>query len=524
MTDRLVPSQYGSITIAAAAAAPGDRIILGSGYHNFIARVATDNLTVIGDQTNPGIVLIMLAGANTLTLGGTAPIMVNGGSGTITGNSAGNMLYTYTNTNVADTVFGGGGSDVIRIGGLTGATATDRAEGSTGLDRLQVEYSLSTDDLTVTLNLTGTYANGYGGTIENRSQGGATLLQSGGMEEFSIFTGSGNDIIETGDGFDVIRAGDGDDLINGGNGSGFLYGGNGNDTIYGGDGGSLTSTLYGEAGEDGLFGGDTADLLDGGAGADTMTGGGGGDTYYADNSGDIVTELTGGGTDIVYSSISFTLPDNVENLTLVDSVNGSATGNSLDNIITGDDTNNPLDGGTGADTLSGGYGNDTYVVEGKHDIILEGRGQGIDTAWSSGNFNLIGYTESLILIGANNIGGVGNSLNNELTGNDGDNSLRGRDGDDMLNGGKRDDILRGGEGADTFVFGAESGMDHIRDFTPSDGDIIDLSALSHGVTNGAGIIVSQVGVDTLIDLGGGNSIVVEYTTATDAGFLNHILW
>jgi len=38
--------------------------------------------------------------------------------------------------------------DVIRVGGLTGTTATDHVEGGSGHDRLQVDYSLSTDSLT----------------------------------------------------------------------------------------------------------------------------------------------------------------------------------------------------------------------------------------------------------------------------------------------------------------------------------------------------------------------------------------
>ena len=38
--------------------------------------------------------------------------------------------------------------DVIRVGGLTGATATDHVEGGSGHNRLQLDYSLSTNSLT----------------------------------------------------------------------------------------------------------------------------------------------------------------------------------------------------------------------------------------------------------------------------------------------------------------------------------------------------------------------------------------
>jgi len=40
------------------------------------------------------------------------------------------------------------------------------------------------------------------------------------------------------------------------------------------------------------------------------------DTYIADNAGDVVVENAGEGVDNVQASVSYTLSDNVENLTL----------------------------------------------------------------------------------------------------------------------------------------------------------------------------------------------------------------
>src|SRR5204863_9827122 len=51
------------------------------------------------------------------------------------------------------------------------------------------------------------------------------------------------------------------------------------------------------------------DMLDGGAGADHLFGGTGNDTYVVDNAGDIVDETGGDGTDLVQSSITFSLSD-----------------------------------------------------------------------------------------------------------------------------------------------------------------------------------------------------------------------
>ena len=51
-------------------------------------------------------------------------------------------------------------------------------------------------------------------------------------------------------------------------------------------------------------------------GADTLIGGEGNDTYVVDNIGDVVTEAASAGTDLVQSSVTYTLGTNLENLTL----------------------------------------------------------------------------------------------------------------------------------------------------------------------------------------------------------------
>ena len=76
-------------------------------------------------------------------------------------------------------------------------------------------------------------------------------------------------------------------------------------------------------------------VLSAGTGADDMTGGTGDDTFLVDNASDTVTEGSGGGTDTVISSVSFTLGDFIENLELSLSSNINGTGNILNNRITG---------------------------------------------------------------------------------------------------------------------------------------------------------------------------------------------
>lgn len=116
-------------------------------------------------------------------------------------------------------------------------------------------------------------------------------------------------------------------------------------------------SLAGTAGDDTLTGGDLADTLSGGSGNDLLTGGAGNDLYIADKPR--IVEDPGGGVDTVRTTVSYTLPPNVENLELAGTKATTGQGNTLDNVITGNDAANRLLGRGGADTLSGGAGNDT---------------------------------------------------------------------------------------------------------------------------------------------------------------------
>jgi len=125
------------------------------------------------------------------------------------------------------------------------------------------------------------------------------------------------------------------------------------------------SVLNGTAGNDSMY----AD------GAVTLSGGAGDDIYYLYSSVNHVTEAAGGGVDTISTWMSYTLPENFENLTVTD--NGSyAFGNKADNIISGAAGSQTLDGGAGNDVLTGGAGADTFIV-------TKGNGSDLITDFSS---------------------------------------------------------------------------------------------------------------------------------------------
>jgi len=234
-----------------------------------------------------------------------------------------------------------------------------------------------------------------------------------------------------------------------------------NYTISDGNGANVTKTvdlnitplpvnITGGSANDILIGNYKDNIVDGGIGADTMAGCTGNDTYYVDNTGDIVTENMNEGTDVVNSSITYTLGNNLENLILTGNTNINGTGNSLNNYILGNSGNNILNGGTGTDTMIGSTGNDTYYVDNTGDIVTENTNEGTDVVNSSIAYTLGNNLENLILTGNTNINGTGNSLNNYILGNSGNNIISAGAGNDIIDGGTGLDTMLGGTGNDTY--------------------------------------------------------------------------
>lgn len=253
----------------------------------------------------------------------------------------------------------------------------------------------------------------------------------------------------------------------------------------------LGDSLFGYNGDDTIIGGRGNDDLDGGAGRDILLGEEGNDIYYVDDARDVVWEYAGEGFDGVFSSVSYTLSENVETLTLTGSKALNGTGNALNNTLVGTNAANVLNGRAGADSMIGGLGNDTFVVDDAKDVVTEKAGEGTDSVHALISYALAANVENLVLKTASDLNGTGNALNNVISGNSGRNTLSGVAGNDTLKGGGGNDALIGGAGADKLYGGSGADMfilksykdslviarDTIYDFHQAQKDKIDLSGI-----------------------------------------------
>nr|WP_304665064.1 calcium-binding protein [Pseudomonas savastanoi] len=219
--------------------------------------------------------------------------------------------------------------------------------------------------------------------------------------------------------------------------------------------------LSGTAADDLLIGDAGGNTLDGGAGADVLEGRSGDDTYIVDNEGDVIKEVVGGGYDLVKSSVSHVLSDEVESLQLQGSAAINGTGNRLANRLVGNSANNTLDGAGGSDVLIGGLGDDTYVVDDGSDRVVELEGEGVDRVLSSVSFTLASHLENLTLMGNADINATGNTDNNILRGNAADNRLDGAQGADRMSGGMGNDTYFVDNAGDFVLEGINAGNDNV---------------------------------------------------------------
>ncbi|MEN9657602.1 MAG: hypothetical protein RL571_1067 [Pseudomonadota bacterium] len=324
---------------------------------------------------------------NDIVKGGAGADTIYGGNGndSLLGNDGDDSLYAEAGN---DTLDGGAGNDLLKGGagadtylfgkgsGQDTVVNVDSDAVGVNADRILFAAGITTDDISLTraadslmIRIKGTndsvevkdyfYLDGhsnYGLDFLQFADG--TIWDLAAVKVKTLIGDSGNNTLN---GFATA------DIISGLAGDDYLYGKAGNDTLDGGDG---ADWLYGEEGDD---------SLKGGAGADKLYGGMGNDSYDVDNIADVITENAAEGTDLVQANVSWTLGNNLENLTLTGSAAINGTGNALNNVLIGNAGANTLTGAVGNDTLSGGAGADALIGGAGNDTYVLARGDGSDT-------------------------------------------------------------------------------------------------------------------------------------------------
>jgi Ca2+-binding RTX toxin-like protein len=162
------------------------------------------------------------------------------------------------------------------------------------------------------------------------------------------------------------------------------------------------------------------------------------------------------------------------------------------NYLRGEVGDDVIYGGTGFDDINGNQGNDTchggagddWVVGGKDNDMLFGE-SGDDIVWGNlGNDTLSGGDGA-----------------DQIRGGQGDDSLSGGAGADFISGDRGDDTEAGGAGADIFHTFAGAGIDRVMDFSYAQGDRVMLDP-------GTNYTASQVGADTVVDMGSGAQMIL----------------
>jgi Ca2+-binding RTX toxin-like protein len=217
---------------------------------------------------------------------------------------------------------------------------------------------------------------------------------------------------------------------------------------------------------DAVDGGTAADLIRGYGGADLIAGGGGADSLFG-----------GQGDDVIYG---YAAPGVVST---------AAPGPTY---LRGDEGADYVLGGPAFDDINGNMGDDTAAGGAGDDWVVGGKDQ--DLLFGDAGDDLV----------------YGNLGNDTCAGGDGADVVRGGQGNDVLYGGagadfvsgdRGDDTISGGAGADVFHGSQDAGLDRVTDFSAAEGDRVQLDP-------GTTYAVSQVGADTVIDMGAGHRMVL----------------
>ncbi|KQT83485.1 family 16 glycosylhydrolase [Aurantimonas sp. Leaf443] len=324
---------------------------------------------------------------------------------------------------------------------------------------------------------------------------GATLIDGDGGTE--IVGTAGNDRIVTGDGQDIVKLVGGADTV-------FVERGHGNKIVTG-------------------FNGNDRIVLEG---------------FFFDGVGEVMQRLTQQGTDVWLTNgadpadpqtilfkttkvANFQPDDFVVRWSVTKNVWSSATvdGTRLadldsNGIVKATDEGSKLTdvGGVflGPKMLIGGAAGDLFFVYNSLTKVVEKASGGVDTVNAGRSYALSDHLENLVSLGY--VDGqtfAGNAMGNRLEG-----TARA----ETFVGGKGDDLFLPGEGADRFVYRAGDGHDTIRGFGRDDVLAFDDLRFASLAEFRSRLVAS--GSDTIVDLGAGQSILLEGVAPSALGAFN----
>ncbi|MDF1721638.1 MAG: hypothetical protein P1U65_13260, partial [Minwuia sp.] len=535
----------------------GDDTIDGRDGGDFVNAGEGDDL-VLGNRGDD--ILDGGDGFDTLSFAGESEtVVVNLGAGRTSGSLGNDTLARFEVVEggaADDLLIGDTGSNELRGGGggdtLQGAAGGDTLTGLSGNDTFvfsdgdgpDVITDFETGDL---IDLQGIVAiSAFSDVQDVLSQAGSdAILDFGGgdsilLEDVTASALSATDFLLDPNNARRIVGTEGDDLLVADMLDNLIDGLGGNDTIeglFGGDllsGGTGADSLVGETGADTLRGGDDDDTLNGGNGDDVLDGGTGNDTLLFS---------TGFGNDLILASdaliaetntLFFDSSFNKLDVRLKSFANPGDLSASLvirHDLGGGEITINDFIDSNAGDSfgaLRTGFEiiefADGTLIDLRQGLVLRGEAQGEHMRGTNQNDQIStasGDDEVEGFAGADSLfGGQGNDT---LDGGDGDDQifggtdsdqLSGGEGDDLLEAGLNQDTLSGGGGNDTFVFSDGDGADVITDFAT--GDLIDLRGVS-AIGSFQDVLdrLRDLSVDSLIDIGNGDSITLEGFATSD---------
>lgn len=309
--------------------------------NNFILQAFFENLRLVGPNALRGV--------------------GNSQNNTLWGNTLGNTLEGLAGNDVldgdagVDTLIGGIGNDIYKVDEREDLIIESAVE---GVDQVHADALISLGANIENVTLTGTSAlHAIGNSLDN--------LIEGNIYDNSLMGGDGNDTLIGGQGNDTLIGGLGDDTyvvsqdvswnshdrvhegVNEGTDTAIFINNVADDfslaenVEIGRLGLAYDGSIFGNSGNNTLYGNVGNDYLDGELGLDTLIGGRGNDTYDLVNYGttievpDVVVELANEGIDTVYVNQTYTLPDNVENLSIynLSDLTTQIHGNALNNVI-----------------------------------------------------------------------------------------------------------------------------------------------------------------------------------------------